>query len=213
MPVPETPLMSLAAVALAVVIPLFSFPGDAGAGRRSTTSVDMGASGPLLIIQGGGACVCNAKLTPWANTPGANGNLHCTIMGLPQPCFGAVAPAFDDQQDEHGHCVFPADPPAPARGPKKVCMWAARKVTVLAAACATQATCGTAPFQLHDQNGHAVLSTFTANESRETVVSIGNQDCGTTPPRIDIDVTDSAGVIVFRYSIQVECEQCPRAAM
>lgn len=63
------------------------------------------------------------------------------------------------------------------------------------------------------QNGEAVGGTFTAGESVSTVVSIGNRDCDTPPRGYVIDVEDSVGLVRFRYKIQVECEQCPRAGM
>lgn len=187
-----TPFLILSAVVSTVV----SSPAPISTGK------------PVLLLPTVPDCECEAKVVP-SITYG--GNSSCTYQGNPQPCFSYVVTKTDPADiDENGYCHY-GPPPTPAcTETQRSCVFVGRTVTVQAAPCAG-GVCGTGPFQLYNNDGAKVGSTFGNSESRGTTISIGNQSCESQSSyNISVKDTGNGDAEVFRVKVEAKCCKCAK---
>lgn len=162
---------------------------------------------PLLTIP---ACACTPSVVGW--TVGVSLST-CNFNGSPQDCFTAQVINSPDPVDTPGECSATAvagEPPLPACGPKKACIFESRVVQIVAAPCANDGNCGSPKFQGVNQAGEDQGEPFEGGGEVEITVIIGNLACAATPKEYDVKVKDSGGAERFTFRLKATCGQCPR---
>ncbi|WP_353268557.1 hypothetical protein [Gemmatimonas sp.] len=156
------------------------------------------------------ACVCSPSIVAFAVGPFGS---PCDFEGSSQPCFTGQIINTPNPVDTPGECVAPAvagEPPRPACGPKKACIFQSREVQIVAAPCANGGNCGVPKFQGVNQAGEDQGEPFEGGGEVEITVIIGNLACAATPKEYDVKVKDSGGQLRFTYRLRAACGQCPR---
>lgn len=194
-------MIKLAALAVLSLVPVVMVGGD-----------PLARHVPVLVLEVTDPCKCAPSVVPYVVGPFLK---TCSFGGNPQPCF--TAQVISNPEDVSGTCEAPGvagEPPLPACGPRKPCVFDSREVRVVAAPCADDGSCGTSPFQGLNQNGEDFGEKFTQGGYFDVKVVIGNRSCGSTPKSYDIKVKDGGDGpgdrVVFTYRLDAICAQCPR---
>jgi hypothetical protein len=170
---------------------------------------------PVLLLSDAEPVGCRcAPLVELSFLTGGTGACSGAGAPAPQPCFQASIEGEPHLKDKHGVCValaIPGEPPVPACGPKKACVFEPREIKISAAVCAN--ICNAGPYQVYDPAvGEELGGPFgtqpPANYAIITKV-VGNRPCNTTKDYV-IVLKAAGDIVAASWQIRAVCGQCPR---